>query len=147
MNEEIFREILIEHSQHPRCHGQLEQATHQASGDNPLCGDKIDVDLQIDADGVIEAVAIRCVGCAISTASASLMAERLTGMTRHQAQELFTRVHALVTGRDQQDVGELGEIAALRAVNRYPMRVKCATLAWHTLKQALEPNGETVTTE
>ena len=148
MSEDIFREIIIDHSQRPRRHGQLEHPTHHGSGDNPLCGDKISLDLMIDDQGLINDAAINVVGCAISTASASMMVQQLVGLKVEQAAAMFDRVHEmLVQAKASVDLEELGELAALQVVKRYPMRVKCATLCWHVLKQALGDSAEAVSTE
>ena len=148
MSDEIFREIIIDHSQRPRRHGRLASPTHQGSGDNPMCGDKISLDLSIDALGLIQDAAINTVGCAISTASASLMAQKLVGLEVNQAAAMFDRVHQmLVQAEPPGDLEELGELAALQVVRRYPLRVKCATLCWHVLKQALSDSTGAISTE
>ena len=148
MSDDIFREIIIEHSRRPRRHGRLEHPTHHGSGDNPLCGDKISLDLSIDDQGLIRDAAISAVGCAISTASASLMAQELVGLRIEQATVMFDRVHdMLVQSETQLDLEALGELAALQVVRRYPMRVKCATLCWHVLKHALSDSAVAASTE
>jgi nitrogen fixation NifU-like protein len=148
MSEELYREIIMDHSQRPRRHGHLTDPTHQGHGDNPLCGDKIKLDMQIDNSGVIQDVAINVVGCAISTASASLMAHKLLGLNLEQAGSLFDQVHDLLVHPEREgELEELGEVAALQMVRRYPMRVKCATLCWHVLKHALDDSNGAATTE
>ena len=148
MNDDLFREIIIEHSQRPLRHGRLEHPTHHGSGDNPLCGDKISLDLSIDDQGLIQDAAINVVGCAISTASASLMAQQLVDLNVEQALAMFDRVHEmLVQSEAQPDLEELGDLAALQVVRRYPMRVKCATLCWHVLRHALSSSAVAASTE
>jgi nitrogen fixation NifU-like protein len=148
MSDEIFREIIIDHSRQPRRHGHLEHPSHHGDGDNPLCGDKISLDLSIDDQGLIIDAAINAVGCAISTASASLMAQQLVGLSRAQATALFNQVHEmLVQSETGGDLEALGELAALQVVKRYPMRVKCATLCWHVLKHTLDSSAAPVSTE
>ena len=147
MSDPQAQELLIDHSQHPRCHGRLADASHQGLGDNPLCGDKIELDLRI-RDQVIEAAAIRCVGCAISTASASMMAEGLSGLSVDQARALFEAVHGVLTGADEDRAAELPQtLKALAVVRRYPLRVKCATLPWHVMRQTLSGGEGPVSTE
>lgn len=151
MNDERmahYSEIIIDHSQFPRCHGTLDQASHSGQGENPFCGDKVTLQFLTDATGVIEDVAVQCVGCAISTASASLLASNLKGLNLRQAQSLFEQVRALITGGlPKDDEEQLGELAALAFAGRYPSRVKCATLAWHVLKHAIVKDDSVATTE
>ena len=143
-----FSEIIIEHSQFPRHHGVLEHPTHAGHGENPFCGDRISLQLLVSGDGVIEQAAVESVGCAISMASASLLATHLHGLSLLQAQSLFEKVRAVITeGSSEQNDEELGELAALAFAGRYPSRVKCATLAWHVLKHALEQDASVATTE
>ena len=148
MSNDLFREIIMDHSQRPRRHGHLQDPTHQGHGDNPMCGDKIKLDLLIDPQGLIKDVAINVVGCAISTASASLMAHKLKGLSVTQAETLFDQVHDLLVQPELEgEHVELGEAAALQVVRQYPMRIKCATLCWHVLKHALADSGGSATTE
>lgn len=148
MSDDIFREIIIDHSQRPRRHGHLEHPSHHGSGDNPLCGDKIRLELLIDDQGLIQDAAINAVGCAISTASASLMVDQLVGLSIKQATAMFDQVHKmLVQSEAPGDLEELRELAALQVVRQYPMRVKCASLCWHVLRHALSDSAEAVSTE
>lgn len=145
--EEVWKELIIEHSQFPRGHRALEAVTHEARGENPFCGDQVTVQLSVDPNGRVEAASCQSVGCAISIASASLLAEHLPGKTSEQGLRLFEQVHQLLTTSQQKGL-ELGELSALQLVKNYPSRVKCASLAWHTFRAALDPrSGQTVTTE
>lgn len=141
---ELYQEVIFDHNRNPRNRGRMEDANRRAVGHNPLCGDDIVLYLKVDGD-VIEDVKFEGQGCAISTASASLMSERLKGMNIKDAEALFHRFHRAVT--QDGDVGGLGKLSVLAGVRDYPARVKCATLAWHTLEAALKNTGETVTTE
>lgn len=143
-----FSEIIIDHSQFPRCHGTLDQASHHGRGENPFCGDRVSLQLLVDGKRVITDAAVESVGCAISTASASLLAANLKGLDLDEAESLFEQVRLLITEGLQDDSEEtLGELAALAFAGRYPSRVKCATLAWHVLKHALAEDSSVVTTE
>jgi nitrogen fixation NifU-like protein len=143
-----YSDIIIEHSQFPRHHGSIENPTHQGHGENPFCGDRITLQLVVDDEGVIEKAATESVGCAISTASASLLASHLQGLSLEQAEQLFEQIRDLITGGpDDGDDEQLGELAALAFAGRYPSRVKCATLPWHVLKHALSRDDSVATTE
>ncbi|MBZ0114944.1 MAG: SUF system NifU family Fe-S cluster assembly protein [Thermoanaerobaculia bacterium] len=142
----LYQEIILDHYKRPRHHGVATGANREAEGFNPLCGDKVKVTLAMK-DGTIEDVAFEGEGCAISTASASLMTEALHGKTEAEARELFQRFRQLLTGGEVVDEEELGKLAALSGVRDYPMRVKCATLAWHTLQAALDKADDAVSTE
>ena len=155
MNDDRMRRysvIIIEHSQFPCHHGTIEHPSHEANGENPFCGDRIKLQFLVDDAGIIEQAAVECVGCAISTASASLLATHLHGLSLQQAEALFDQIRAMIIGgstdkndgdRDEQ----LGELAALAFAGRYPSRVKCATLPWHVLKHALAKDDSVATTE
>jgi nitrogen fixation NifU-like protein len=145
--EDLYQELIIDHSKRPRNFHTLSEPAQSAAGFNPLCGDKITVYLKMDGD-VIQDVSFEGSGCAISTASASLMTESLKGKTRAEADALFRRVHKLLTeeGGDQSGV-ELGKLAVFSGVREFPVRVKCASLPWHTFVAAMEKKAETVTTE
>jgi len=143
-----YSDIIIEHSQFPRHHGSIENPTHQGHGENPFCGDRVRLQFSVDGAGMIEEAAIESVGCAISTASASLLASHLQGLSLVQAEELFEQVRNLITGGlDESKEEQLGELAALAFAGRYPSRVKCATLPWHVLKHALSLDDSVATTE
>ena len=148
---ELYQTTILDHSRQPKNFGKLDECTHKAEGYNPLCGDKVTIYLELEGDQVKD-IAFDGAGCAISTASASLMTEALKGKTIDEARALFHRVHQTMTGQaDEGDAGsdvELGKLAVFEGVRQYPLRVKCATLAWHTLKNAIEGKGdELVVTE
>ncbi|MEJ2554047.1 MAG: SUF system NifU family Fe-S cluster assembly protein [Gammaproteobacteria bacterium] len=143
---ELYQEVIFDHNRHPRNFGKLAGANRHADGYNPLCGDKLSLYLKIEGD-IITDVRFEGVGCAISTASASLMTERLKGMKVADAEALFHKFHAVVTEDATDGSGpDLGKLSVLTGVRDYPARVKCATLAWHTLEAALH-NKETASTE
>ena len=134
--EELYQSVIIEHDRSPRNFKALAAPSHHAEGTNPLCGDEVAVDLQVDADGRIADIGFQGRGCAISRASASMMTTALQGRTTADAQELFEKFHALMTGGSSDDKA-LGKLVAFRGLAEFPMRVKCATLAWHAMKAAL----------
>ncbi len=145
---DLYQEVLLDHSKRPRNFGVLEDADHQAVGHNPLCGDKVVVYLRMEGDRIAD-IRFHGQGCAVSQASASMMTESVKGKTRAEAEVLFERFHELLTGTgsDASEASELGKLAIFAGVRKYPVRVKCATLAWHTLRAALEHKMETVSTE
>ncbi|MGH8274931.1 MAG: Fe-S cluster assembly sulfur transfer protein SufU [Gammaproteobacteria bacterium] len=142
----LYRDIIIDHNKSPRNFGELPPPRREADGYNPLCGDRLSVYVTLD-DECITDVRFNGSGCAISVASASLMTEALKGKTVTEANALFNRMHALLTGAETSDDAELGKLEALEGVRAYPSRVKCATLAWHTLQSALSEEHNPVTTE
>lgn len=142
---ELYQEVILDHNRHPRNHYVMKDATCQAAGFNPLCGDKIDVYLKIHND-LIEEASFKGCGCAISQASASLMTEMLKDRTVQEAQDLFERFHLMMMS-DSAVSETLDKLAVLGGVRLYPARVKCATLSWHTLEAALAQQAEIVTTE
>ena len=143
-----YSEIIIEHSQFPRHHGSIENPTHQAHGENPFCGDRVTLQFSVNDDGCIDRAAVESVGCAISVASASMLATHLHGLSLQQAEVLFDQIRSAITdGPDEKRDQQLGELAALAFAGRYPSRVKCATLAWHVLKNALAGDGSIASTE
>ena len=151
MNSELrdlYQEVVIDHSKQPRNFRKVEGATRTAEGFNPLCGDQLTLYVKL-ANGVIEDIGFQGTGCAISKASASLMTAALKGKKQDEALALFKRVHVLLTDGPNGEVEpeEVGKLAALSGVWEFPMRVKCATLAWHTLRSALEGKGDGVSTE
>ncbi|HZP84627.1 MAG TPA: SUF system NifU family Fe-S cluster assembly protein [Chthonomonadaceae bacterium] len=143
---DLYQEVILDHNKRPRNFGKLEEATRKAEGYNPLCGDQVTVYLKLK-EGVIEDIRFEGSGCAISKASASLMTSALKGKTTEEAARLFTEFHDLVTGESEADPDELGKLAVFSGVREFPARVKCASLAWHTLHAALENQDEPVTTE
>ena len=142
---DLYQETIIDHSKRPRNKGALEQATHSADGYNPLCGDRVTVQLKIE-NGRVAAVGFQGVGCAISTASASLMTDAVKGKTAEEAEQTFEKFHDLLT-LDLPPASDLGKLTVFSGVREYPMRVKCATLAWHTLRAALRGAQQPVSTE
>lgn len=144
---ELYEEVILDHNRNPRNFGPLPDATHHGHGYNPLCGDEVEIHLKV-VDGCIAAVSFQGDGCAISTASASLMTEALLGKNLAEAQHIFERLHTTLTDKSiEPDLDQLGKVAVLSGVREYPMRVKCATLAWHTLQAALDNSADSVTTE
>lgn len=143
---DLYQDLVVDHSRRPRHKGSLPETPHRAEGDNPLCGDRLEVALELEDDRIVEA-RFDGQGCAISTASASLLTEALEGKTVDEARELFERFRAAVAGEAPPDLEGLGKLAALVGVREYPMRVKCATLPWHTAMAAMAGRRETVTTE
>ncbi len=144
---DLYQELILDHNRRPRNLGRLADANHHAEGFNPLCGDRLTVYLKL-VDGVIEGVSFEGTGCAISTASASLMTEALKGKTEQDARSLFEGVRALLTADDREHAAvPLGKLEVLAGVREFPVRVKCATLAWHTLNAALHDETRPVSTE
>ena len=146
--QELYQETIVDHCKRPRNFKKLEGANRSADGYNPLCGDKVSIYLKLENDSVSD-ISFEGSGCAISTASASILTESVRGKTRAEAQALFERFHDLVTdGRRVTAPGpELGKLAVFSGVSKYPARVKCAILAWHTLRAALAGSGEVISTE
>ncbi|MEI7866599.1 MAG: SUF system NifU family Fe-S cluster assembly protein [Candidatus Methylumidiphilus sp.] len=144
---DLYQEVVFDHNRNPRNFRVMEDATRKIDGFNPLCGDRITLYVKV-SDNIIEDVSFQGSGCAISTASASLMTEIVRGHTEEETHEIFELFHRIVTGEDQRtDFEELGKLAVLAGVRAYPARVKCATLAWHSLEAALKEEAETVSTE
>lgn len=145
---EFYRELILDHNKNPRNRRRLKDADFTAEGYNPLCGDHVTVFLKLEND-VVKDVAFEGTGCAISTASASLMTETLKGKTLTEARALFERFHNLLTGQPSESANgpALGKLEVFSGVRQYPARVKCATLAWHTFNAALEHKNEVVSTE
>jgi nitrogen fixation protein NifU and related proteins len=144
--KELYRDVILDHNRHPRNFGPLEGASHHAEGNNPLCGDRLWLTLRLKDDR-IEDIRFEGSGCAISTASASLMTEAVKGKDRASVRQLFERMHALLTQPDGAPDPALGKLAALSGVREFPARVKCASLCWHTLNAALVSSPAAVSTE
>lgn len=142
---DLYQEVILDHNRKPRNYHELNDASHTAEGYNPLCGDRLTLYLKVQ-DGVIAEAAFQGNGCAISRASASLMTDALTGKTVAEARALFERFHRMVTTPPDQPVEDLGKLSVLAGVREFPIRVKCASLAWHTLTAALERH-QAVSTE
>jgi len=141
---ELYQEVILDHNRRPRNFRTIEGASHHAEGYNPLCGDRLNLYVQVDG-GVIRDVAFQGSGCAISKASASLMTDAVKGHTVSEARSLFERFHHVVTTPPDQPVEDLGKLSVLAGVREFPVRVKCASLAWHTLKAALDRHEHTTT--
>ncbi|MGH7538192.1 MAG: Fe-S cluster assembly sulfur transfer protein SufU [Gemmatimonadales bacterium] len=145
---DLYQQIIIDHNRSPRNFKKLGQPNRTAQGDNPVCGDRITLEVQLDGD-VIRDIGFRGSGCAISQASASLMTQAVQGKTTPEAEALFHRVHAMLTSAPDSrvDAAKVGKLAALAGVRQFPVRVKCASLCWHTLHAALQSAAQPVSTE
>ena len=144
---DLYQEVILEHSKAPRNYRELKDADHKAEGFNPLCGDHFTVYLHMEGDSIRD-ITFQGSGCAISKASASMMTQSLKGKTRAEAEKLFENFHSVVTGQAEDGShAELGKLTVFSGVSEFPARVKCATLAWHTLQAALEGKQEAVSTE
>jgi nitrogen fixation NifU-like protein len=147
---DLYQEVILEHSKAPRNYKEPAGTNHKAEGYNPLCGDRFTVYLEMDGDAIRD-IGFQGAGCAISKASASMMTQSVKGKTKAEAHKIFEQFHRLVTGHSledgSEDQAELGKLAVFSGVSEFPVRVKCATLAWHTLEAALEGQQEKVSTE
>jgi nitrogen fixation NifU-like protein len=143
---ELYQEVILDHSRHPRHYGVLDHASHKAEGYNPLCGDKVTVYLQLGEDGRVCDIKFEGKGCAISQASASMMTDMLKGRTAAEADRLMQGFLPLVKGEDASDLPEddRERLEVMGGISQFPMRVKCATLAWHTFKNAVEEGKNAV---
>ena len=144
--KELYRDVILDHNKRPRNFGRLDPADAHADGHNPLCGDRLSVFVKMNGDR-IEDLRFEGKGCAISTASASLMTEAVKGKDKTAVSQLFEKVHSLLTQQHVEPTPDLGKLAALSGVREFPSRVKCASLCWHTLNAALERGASTVSTE
>ncbi|MGH0033327.1 MAG: Fe-S cluster assembly sulfur transfer protein SufU [Myxococcota bacterium] len=145
---ELYQSVILDHNKSPRNFGAPDDANRHAEGDNPLCGDHVTVHVRLE-DGVVAGVGFEGQGCAISTASASLMTEAVKGRSVEEVEKLFDAFHTLVTSdpRSEPDPDGLGKLAVFAGVREFPMRVKCSTLGWHTLRAALHGEDAPVSTE
>ena len=145
---ELYQQVILDHNKSPRNFRVIEHANHYAEGYNPLCGDRIDVFLDVE-EGVVKDISFQGSGCAISKASASLMSSMVKGKTVEEAEKLFEKFRDLITGKlnGDPDPEELGKLAVFAGVRDFPARVKCASLAWHTMINALKEEKDVVTTE
>jgi nitrogen fixation NifU-like protein len=141
---DLYQEVILDHNRRPRNFGALERPTHHAEGHNPLCGDRLTLHLQLDGE-VVREIAFQGSGCAISRASASLMTDSVKGKSIADVRALFERFHRMVTTPPDVGVEDLGKLSVLAGVREFPVRVKCASLAWHTLKAALDNESRTTT--
>ena len=143
---DLYQQVILDHNRKPRNFHAMEGATHTCEGYNPLCGDRLTVYLKLDPAGVIDDVSFTGSGCAISKSSASMMTANLKGKTEEQARQMFGSFRKMVTGEAQsEDEERLGKLSIFSGVREYPSRVKCATLAWHTMASALDGSGSTTT--
>ncbi|MBM2846446.1 MAG: NifU-like protein [Bacteroidetes bacterium] len=145
---ELYQEVILDHNKSPRNFRKMEDATRAVDGYNPLCGDHYKIFVKVEGD-VIQDISFDGAGCAISKASASVMSSVLKGKTKEEAERLFQQFHKLVTGdiEAEKNLEALGKLAAFAGVSEFPVRVKCASLAWHTMHAALEAKVETISTE
>jgi nitrogen fixation NifU-like protein len=141
---DLYQEVILDHNRRPRNFRRIDGPSQRAEGYNPLCGDRVHVFVQVDGDRIAD-VAFQGSGCAISKASASLMTDRLKGCTVDEARDLFTRFHRMVTTPPDQAVEDMGKLSVLAGVREFPVRVKCASLAWHTFRAALDREEQTST--
>ena len=146
--KELYQQVILDHNKSPRNFKKLDTANHTAEGYNPLCGDKIDVYLETE-NGKIKDISFLGSGCAISKASASLMSSFVKGKSIEEAKEIFNKFHELITGKlnEDKDLESLGKLQVFAGVREFPVRVKCASLAWHTMLAALKEDKKTITTE
>jgi nitrogen fixation NifU-like protein len=142
--DDLYQEVILDHGKRPRNFGKLDNASVKAEGFNPLCGDRLTLELRLD-NGIVKDAKFTGAGCAISVASASLMTETLKGKSRAEVQQIFEHFHQLLT--TDSPVPDMGKLAVFSGVREFPARVKCATLAWHTLQAALENPEQKVSTE
>jgi nitrogen fixation NifU-like protein len=145
--QELYQQVIIDHGTKPRNSGKLNTCSHQAEGFNPLCGDELMLYLDVDDNNIIQDVKFESEGCAISTASASLMSQFLKGKSVAEANDSMHEFTDMVTNSPKADHHSLGKLTILAGVNKYPSRVKCASLAWHTLLAALNKQTDAVSTE
>jgi nitrogen fixation NifU-like protein len=141
---DLYQEVILDHNRRPRNFRVLEKPSHHAEGYNPLCGDRLDLFLSVDADRIAD-VGFQGSGCAISRASASLMTDAVKGRSIGEVRILFERFHRMVTTPPDRTIEDLGKLSVLAGVREFPVRVKCASLAWHTLKAALDREERTTT--
>ena len=146
---ELYQQVILDHNKNPRNFGRPEETNREQQGHNPLCGDELQIYLYVDDDEIIQDIGFEGSGCAISKASASLMTDALKGKPAEAAKDLFERFHQVVTGdaATTVDDADIGKLVVFAGVREFPMRVKCATLAWHTMRSALDNDQTPVTTE
>lgn len=144
---DLYQDLILDHQKNPRNFGELSNANHHADGFNPLCGDKIALGLRTDKDGRIEEIRFKGSGCAISKASASMMTAAVKGKAAEEVERMFHSFHDMVTGKEGATGEDLGKLKVFAGVKEFPARVKCASLAWHTLEAALHDDKRTVSTD
>ena len=140
--DELYQEVILDHSKNPRNKTELENFTHEAKGHNPLCGDQISIQIIMEGEEISD-VKFTGSGCAISTASASILTEAIKGKSKKEIEKIFGSFHDLVTGNETKE--DLGKLAIFEGVQKYPVRIKCATLSWHALMAAIEGEKEATT--
>jgi nitrogen fixation protein NifU and related proteins len=145
---DLYQEIILDHTKHPRNHHAIEKVTHEANGFNPLCGDKVKLYVDVEEGRIVD-IGFLGTGCAISTSSASMLTEAVKGKSLEEVRVLFNGFHDLVTGKLQEpsSIPGLNKLVAFTGVREFPVRVKCATLVWHTLNAALEKKAQPISTE
>jgi nitrogen fixation NifU-like protein len=143
---ELYQQVILDHNKKPRNFRVIEPCDHEADGFNPLCGDKVHIYVDLDGDRIAD-VSFQGEGCAISTAAASMMTQAIKGKTIEEALKIFDVYQHMVMGEGNEEIASIGKLAIFEGVREFPMRVKCATLAWHTFKAALEGGGDAATTE
>ena len=144
---DLYQDLILDHQKSPRNFGDLPEANHHADGFNPLCGDKITLNLKTDEKGVIQDIRFKGSGCAISKASASMMTVALKGKKTEEAEKIFQQFHDMVMGVEKAKTTDLGKLKVFAGVKEYPARVKCASLAWHTMEAALHDQKDVVSTD
>ena len=146
--KELYQQVILDHNKSPRNFGKLEHANHSAEGYNPLCGDKVNIYIEMEND-IVKDISFQSSGCAISRASASLMSSALKGKTREEAEKIFNQFHNLIIGKpdEEKSFEELGKLAVFGGIKDFPSRAKCATLPWHTMINALGKGDEKFKTE
>jgi nitrogen fixation NifU-like protein len=145
--EALYQEVILDHNRKPRNFREIENADRHVEGRNPLCGDQVTIYVKLDGDRLAD-VSFKGTGCAVSKSSASIMTQTVKGKTLAETRQLFDRFHAMITGMmTDAEREQMGSLAALGGVSKFPLRVKCASLAWHALKAALDGNGAEVSTE
>jgi len=147
--QDLYQEVVVDHNRSPRNFHAMPDATRKAEGFNPLCGDRLTLYVRLNADGIIEDISFEGSGCAISTASASLMTERIKGLPVAEAERIFQQFHDMVVSEpnDAVDNDSMGKLVALSGVREFPSRIKCATLCWHAMHTALQGGSDMATTE
>ena len=140
--DELYQEVILDHSKNPRNKTELENFTHEAKGHNPLCGDQISIQIIMEGEKISD-VKFTGAGCAISTASASILTESIKGKSMNEIERIFENFHDLVTGNEPEE--DLGKLTIFEGVQKYPVRIKCATLSWHALMAAINGEKETTT--
>ena len=145
--DDLYRDLILDHYRHPRNRGNLDHASAKVDGYNPLCGDEVELELLFDDEGVIEDVAFKGRGCSISQASTSMMTDVIKGRSKQEAQGLLEAFKRMMTDPEIAPPAELGDLEAFQGVAKFPVRVKCATLAWNVLEQGLHKNGESYVEE